>query len=52
LDKYLVPLLLIGMVATTGGTLLESLRTKSRRQAVKNALRDEVNYLFKRKPKK
>lgn len=53
LDKYLLPLIVIAMILTTGGGLIEIARTKQRRQALKNALRDEWDYFFKdRKPKK
>jgi hypothetical protein len=37
------------MVITTGGALLEAMRTKSRRAALKRALKDEFRYLFKRR---
>jgi membrane-associated protein len=49
LDKYLIVLVFAAMAITTGGGLLEVMRTKSRRAALKNALRDEFNYFFKRK---
>jgi membrane-associated protein len=49
LDKYLIFLVLFAMIFTTAGTLEEMLRTKSRRDAFKNALRDELNFIFKRK---
>ncbi len=49
LDKYLVILLVGGMLITTGGGLLEILRTKQRREILKEALREEMQLLFKRK---
>ena len=49
LDKYLIILVVLAMVITTGGTLMEMLRTKSRRQQFKQALRDEFKYFFKKK---
>lgn len=49
IDNFLVLLVVLAMVLTTGGTMLEMLRTKSRRQAFKKALRDELHYIFKRK---
>jgi membrane-associated protein len=49
IDKYLILLVVFAMVFTTAGTLEEMLRTKSRRQAFKKALRDEWNYIFRRK---
>jgi membrane-associated protein len=49
LDKYLILLVVAAMVITTGGGLIEAMRTKSRRQALKNALRDEFSYFFKKK---
>jgi membrane-associated protein len=48
LDKYLIILVVGAMVITTGGGLLEVMRTKSRRKALKSALRDEFHYFFKR----
>jgi membrane-associated protein len=51
LDKYLIALVILAMVITTGGGLIEALRTKSRRVALKNALRDEFFYFFKRSRK-
>jgi membrane-associated protein len=52
LDKYLVLLVVAAMVITTGGALLEAMRTKSRRTALKRALKDEFRYLFKRRGEK
>jgi membrane-associated protein len=52
LDKYLILLVVIAMVLTTGGGLIEIMRTKSRRAALKNALQDEFRYFFKRPSKK
>jgi membrane-associated protein len=49
LDKYLIALVILAMVITTGGGLIEAMRTKSRRAALKNALRDEFFYFFHRK---
>lgn len=49
LDKFLVILVIIAMVLTTGGTLIEMLRTKSRRAQFKKALHDELNFVFRRK---
>jgi membrane-associated protein len=51
LDKYLIALVILAMVITTGGGLIEALRTRSRRTALKNALRDEFFYFFKRSRK-
>jgi membrane-associated protein len=48
LDKYLIVLVILAMVLTTGGGLLEAMRTKSRRAALKHALKDEFRYFFKR----
>jgi membrane-associated protein len=48
LDKYLILLVITAMVITTGGGLIEAMRTKSRRAALKDALRDEFYYFFKR----
>jgi membrane-associated protein len=48
LDKYLILLVISAMVITTGGGLIEAMRTKSRRAALKDALRDEFYYFFKR----
>ncbi len=48
LDKYLILLVVLAMVLTTGGGLLEAMRTKSRRSALKRALKDEFHYFFKR----
>jgi membrane-associated protein len=49
LDKYLIVLVVAAMVITTGGGLIEAMRTKPRRAALKRALKDELRYLFKRK---
>jgi len=49
LDKYLILLVVLAMVITTGGGLLEAMRTKSRRAALKRALKDEFRYFFGRK---
>jgi membrane-associated protein len=49
LDKYLILLVVGAMLITTGGGLLEIMRTKSRRSALKRALKDELHYFFKRK---
>jgi membrane-associated protein len=49
LDKYLILLVFGAMLITTGGGLIEVMRTKSRRTALKNALQDEINYFFKKK---
>jgi membrane-associated protein len=49
LDKYLIILVVGAMLLTTGGGLLEVMRTKSRRAALKQALKDEFHYFFKRK---
>jgi len=49
LDKYLILLVVLAMVITTGGGLIEAMRTKSRRAALKRALKDEFRYFFKRK---
>jgi membrane-associated protein len=49
LDKYLIFLVVLAMVITTGGGLIEAMRTKSRRAALKNALKDEFRYFFQRK---
>jgi membrane-associated protein len=51
LDKYLILLVVLAMVITTGGGLLEAMRTKSRRAALKRALKDEFHYFFKRNKK-
>ncbi len=51
IDKYLIILVVLAMVVTTGGTLLEMLRTKSRRQQFKKALREEFGYFFKNRKK-
>jgi membrane-associated protein len=51
LDKYLILLVIAAMVITTGGGLIEAMRTKSRRAALKDALRDEFYYFFKRNKK-
>jgi membrane-associated protein len=51
LDRYLILLVIAAMVITTGGGLIEAMRTKSRRSALKNALRDEFYYFFKRNKK-
>jgi membrane-associated protein len=51
LDKYLILLVIAAMVITTGGALVEVMRTKSRRAALKDALRDEFYYFFKRNKK-
>jgi membrane-associated protein len=48
LDKYLILLVVGAMLITTGGGLLEVMRTKSRRAALKQALKDEFHYFFKR----
>src|SRR5581483_5260521 len=48
IDKFIVPIILIGIIATAGGELWFLLRSaKSREQFVKS-LREEWNYLFKR----
>jgi membrane-associated protein len=49
IDKYLIILVVLAMVFTTAGTLEEMLRTKPRRQAFKNAIKDELSFIFKRK---
>ncbi len=49
LDKYLIFLVVGGMMITTGGGLLEALRTKQRRQELKQALGQEFSYIFRRK---
>jgi membrane-associated protein len=51
LDKYLILLVVGAMLITTGGGLLEVMRTKSRRAALKRALKDELHYFFKRDKK-
>jgi membrane-associated protein len=51
LDKYLILLVIAAMVITTGGGLIEAMRTKPRRAALKDALRDEFYYFFKRNKK-
>jgi membrane-associated protein len=48
LDKYLILLVVGAMLITTGGGLLEVMRTKSRRAALRQALKDEFHYFFKR----
>jgi membrane-associated protein len=48
LDKYLILLVVAAMAITTGGGLIEAMRTKPRRAALKNALKDEFHYFFKR----
>lgn len=49
LDKYLVDLLILAMVLTVGVVFLESMRSKRRRTALKQALKEEFHYFFKRK---
>jgi membrane-associated protein len=48
LDKYLIVLVVGAMLITTGGGLIEAMRTKSRRKALRSALKDEFHYFFKR----
>jgi membrane-associated protein len=48
LDKYIVDLLLLAMVLTVGAVLVEALRSKRRRAALRTALREEIHYFFKR----
>lgn len=52
LDKIILPLLLLGVIITTGSVLLELLRSKSRRQHLKMALKDELKYLWPNRHKK
>jgi hypothetical protein len=40
------------MALTTGGGLLEAMRTKKRRQELKHALGEEFRYIFQRKKNK
>jgi membrane-associated protein len=49
LDKYLILLVVAAMAITTGGGLIEAMRTKSRRAALKRALKDEFHYFFNKK---
>ena len=48
LDKYLVYLLVLAMAGTVVVVLLESVRSKDRRKALRQALREEWRYFFKR----
>src|SRR3569833_234084 len=48
LDKYLVDLLLLAMVATAGAVFIGAVRSKKRRAALRVALREEFHYFFKR----
>jgi membrane-associated protein len=51
LDKYIIYFVVAAMVITTGGGFIEIMRTKARRQELKNALRDEFHYFFKTRKK-
>lgn len=51
LDQYLIYLLILAMILTTSGTVIESLRTPARRQAVKKAFKDELKYFLPKKNK-
>lgn len=49
LDKIILPLLLLAMIATTGSILVEVLRSRTRRAALVRAFKEEFRYLFKKR---
>lgn len=48
LDKFLIPLLLLAMILTTGSILVGLLRSRKKRAELRAALKQEFRYLFKR----
>lgn len=48
LDHYIIYLLIVAMVITTGTVLLGLMRSKAKRRELKNALIEEYRYFFKR----
>jgi membrane-associated protein len=49
LDKFIIPLLIVAMILTTGSILLQFMRSKERRRELRRAMREEYNYFFKKK---
>jgi membrane-associated protein len=47
LDKYIIYFVLAAMIITTGGGLIEIMRSRARRQELVSALREEFGYFFK-----
>jgi membrane-associated protein len=47
LDKYIIYIVLGAMIVTTGGGLIEIMRSRARRQELLSALREELGYIFK-----
>lgn len=48
LDKLIAPLILLATLATIGSVLIELTRSAEKRRALKKALRQELNYFFRR----
>jgi membrane-associated protein len=51
IDKFIVPIILLGILATVGGELGFIFRSRRSRQQFFQALREEWSYLFKRNKK-
>lgn len=47
-DKYLIPIVIVGIVLTIGGELWVVLRSKDSRRQIVVGLREEINYFFNR----
>ncbi len=48
-DKIIIPLVLAAIILTTGSVLFELLKSAERRRALRQALREELAYFFRRK---
>lgn len=49
LDKFIIPLLILAMVLTTGSILWQFARNSRKRHELRLAIREEYNYFFKKK---
>lgn len=49
LDKFLLPMLVLAMVFTTGPVMIQIAGSRAKRRELRRALRDEFDYLFRRK---
>jgi membrane-associated protein len=52
LDKIIIPMVILAMLATTGSVLWQFARSKEKRRHLRSALRQEWNYYFGKKGKK
>jgi len=48
LDSYIKYLVLIAIILTTGGVVLELFKNKDRRREILTAVKEEYKYLFKK----